>query len=220
MTVPTKPYCSTAQVGLLVPNLLGDKTDFDTDTNPKVSAVEQYISWIGTQIELQFQMAGYVLPFQVMSGETWPQHQTEYLQLTNALGAAAMSGGHVHVPAPAISPGRGQNTGNLYQDLYNKELVKIYNSARGLIGEKESSQLRFRAAFYAGTPAERAVTEPSGPNLDYMAGKMNPEDFFSFENYTVLRHNIENYIFSNYHYQIDWTEFYDLFGTKLTKYTY
>lgn len=219
MTLPTKPYAASAQVAILVPNLILNKTDFDTTTIPTKVSVDQYLSWISTEIELTFQQAGYVLPFQVISGEEWPAHQTEYLQLITALGTAALAGGFVLKPAPAVSPSRGASTGNVFQDLYKAELAKIYQTRGFRTGEVSS--IRFRANFYAGTPAEKSLTEPSGPFLDYQVGKMNPEDYMLLEDYTNLRYAIQDYIMYNLNYSpIDWTNFFGPVSNKLNQYSY
>lgn len=222
MTIPSKPYATTAQVALLLPNLLNGNTDFDdTKTNPKKTAVTQYLTWISNQIDLQFQQAGYVMPFQVLTDETWPEHQTYYLQLLAALGTAALAGGYALLPAPAINTGRGKSSGNIFQDMFNAELRKIYDLA-GSFGKSGISNIRFRAKFYSGTPAEASLVEPTGPNLDYIAGMMNPEDFMLFEDYTSLRNNITNYITSTYDSisPLDWTDFHGLVSNKTDGYSY
>ena len=51
MTVPNKPYAVSAQVALLLPNLMNSKTDFDDNTTIKKSAVDQYLTWISNEID-------------------------------------------------------------------------------------------------------------------------------------------------------------------------
>lgn len=215
MTIPSKPYASSSQVALLIPNLMNSLTDFDDiNTTPKKTAVDQYLVWVANEIDMQFSQAGYIVPFQELSGESWPEHQTYFLELLNALGAAALAGGHTLKPAPALSPGRGNSTGNIYQDMYNLELRKIWDNTKSMI--------RFRCKTYAGTPAEWSITEPTGPSLDYMVGKMNPEDFLMFQEYTTLRAGITDYIAYSYgpiapQY---WNNFHGLVSTKIVGYTY
>lgn len=216
MTLPSKPYATSAQVSLLIPNLMNGNTDFNDDvdpkkaTNPKKSAVDQYLSWISNQIDMQFSQAGYVLPFAELDGETWPEHQTLYLELVAALGAAAMVGGHIHKPAPAISTGKGSSTGNLFQDMFNNELKKIFD-AYGKI-----SNIRFRAKYYSSTPAEKSVLEPYGPSLDYLTGNMNPEDFMMMENYTNLKYSISKFVsVGANNISINWNDFHSLFENKI-----
>lgn len=213
MAIPVKPYAVSAQVGLLIPNLLNNKLDFDENSTPRKTSVDQYLIWISNQIDLQFQQAGYVVPFQEDSEFVWTDEQTHYLELLNALGAAAYTGGLVLKPAPAVSTGRGVSASNAFQELYNIELRKIWDG--------RISQIRFRAKTYAGTPAEYSIREPIGPNLDYIAGKMNPEDFVSFQSYTELKYNIQYYVENYFNTGIvSWTNFHGLVGNKLLGYSY
>lgn len=215
MSIPIKPYATSSQVAMLLPNLLGNNTDFnDSSTSPKKTSVDQYLIWVSNQVDLQFQQAGYIVPFVVLTDETWPEHQTYYLQLITAMGAAALAGGHVLKPAPALSPGRGNSSGNIYQDMFNIELRKIWDGT--------NSNIRFRTTAYSGTPAEKSIREPIGPSLDYIAGKMNPEDFLLFDDYTQLRKNITDYVTLTYDgiAPLDWTDFHGLVNTKLMGYSY
>jgi hypothetical protein len=214
MANPTKPYATSAQVAFLIPNLMNGNTDFDDiKTNPKKSAVDQYISWVSIQLDMQFQQAGYVLPLTSLDGEEWPEHQTMYLQLVSALGAAALTGGHVHKPAPAVSTGRGNSSGNIYQDMFNLELNKIWDKTN------KTSDIRFRAKYYSSTPAEKSVMEPYGPSLDYLTGNMNPEDFLMLEDYTNLRLSITNYMSIAYSLNpLDWNDFHNLVSEKINAY--
>lgn len=222
MAVPSKPYTTTAQVAMLIPVLLNNATDFSTTTTPKKAQVEQYITWVSNQIDMQFQQAGYIMPFQSLDDETWPEHQTYYLQLIAALGSAALTGGHVLKPAPAISTGRGVSTGNIYQDLYNQELKKVYSNGSGYGINSETSSIRFRCKAYSGSVAEKSVREPTGPTLDYIEGKMSPEDFLMFSDYTQLRNNISNYMIINYDgvTPLNWNDFHGLVNNRMGGYSY
>lgn len=219
MSIPTKPYATSAQVAMLLPNLMNGAVDFSDSTGNDATAVrkasvDQYLVWISNELDLQFQQAGYVLPFQELSDESWPEHQTHYLELVTALGAAALTGGHVLKPAPALSTGRGNSSGNIYQDMYNTELRKIWDTVH--------SYVRFRARAYAGTPAQISITEPQGPYLDYQAAMMNPEDFLLFWDYTTLRKNISDYVSLNFDGvpPLDWTDFHGLVSNKMSGYSY
>lgn len=191
-----------------------DSTALDEATTVRKSAVDQYLVWISNELDLQFQQAGYVVPFVQLSDESWPEHQTHYLELVTALGAAALTGGHVLKPAPALSPSRGNSTGNIYQDMYNTELRKIWDGV--------NSYIRFRCKAYAGTPAQISITEPQGPYLDYMAAQMNPEDFLMFWDYTQLRKNISDYITFTFNGipPLDWQDFHGLVANRLAGYSY
>lgn len=204
---------------MLVSNLLINKQqqielyDFTAKTNPKKSAVEQFLMWTSNQIDMQFSMAGYVVPLSVIDGETWSTEQDYYLELVTALGTAAMTS-DVLKPAPAIGAGRGESSGNLFRDLFKQELAKIYNPLNSF---ETKSTIRFRAKTYSGSPAEYSVREPIGPQLDYIAGLMNPEDHFSLQALTDLRLAMQNYVEINFP---NWGDFYGLYTTRLNGYNY
>lgn len=167
MTAPTSPYATSAAVAYMLQVGLFQQSDFTVDTTPSKDAVDQILTWVSSQVDLQFQMAGYKVPFEVLSGESWPMHQTNYLGLITVMGAAAFSGGHTQRPHPALDPGRRGGTGNLHQDLFNAELRKIFDGKR--------TYLRFRAGYYHQTPAEMALADFKGPTTDFMEGKFDPQ---------------------------------------------
>lgn len=171
MAAPTAPYATSAQVALFLVNLLKGGTDFMASTTPTKVAVDSIIGWVSSQIDMQLAAAGYKVPLAVMSGETWPTSQTHYLTLINCLGTAAFVGGHALKPAPAVAPGKEGGTGNLFQDLFNAQLKIIYNRETGY------TAFRFRADYYPGTAAEEVLVLPSGPTLDFMAGKFDPTSY-------------------------------------------
>jgi hypothetical protein len=127
------------------------------------------IDLISGQVEMQFQAAGYQLPLTAISGEAWPSSQTVYLQLVTTLGTVAFANGHAQKPSPALAPGRPGGSGNLFQDLFNEEMKKIYDNARG------KTFLRFRAAYYHASPAEQVIADFKGPTTDFMEGKYDPQ---------------------------------------------
>lgn len=217
MSVPTKPYATSSQVALLLPQLMNGLSDFDDSTTTiRKTSVDQYLVWISNELDLQFQQAGYVVPFLELDSETWPEHQSHYLELVTALGAAALTGGHVLKPAPALSPGRGNSSGNIYQDMYNLELRKIWEPFQ------QRTDIRFRCKAYAGSKAEWSISEPTGMSVDYMVGKRLPEDYMLFEDYTILRHNITNYISQAYGTisPLNWNDFHGLVENRITGYSY
>lgn len=166
MSAPTSPFATSAQVGFFLPNLLVGATDFSASTKPTKNAVDSIIGWVSSQIEMQFGSAGYLVPLTVITGESWPTSQTNFLAMITCLGTAAYVGGHSLKPAPAVAPGREGGTGNLFQNLFNAELEKIWDG--------RSTRLRFRARYYAGTPAEEALAQPMGPGSDFMEGQFDP----------------------------------------------
>lgn len=175
MAAPSPPFATSAAVAAMMPTTVHGASDFDDvgGTVPTKSAVTTVINLISSQVEMQFQMAGYVVPLAVVSGESWPSSQTTYLQLVTTLGAAAMAGGHGMKPLPALGPGRTGGTGNIFQDLYEKELRKIYDQ------RTNRTYLHFRADYYAGSAAEKAILTPKGPTTDFLEGKHDPMRYLS-----------------------------------------
>ncbi len=214
MAIPTLPYCTSEQVALLVPNLLNTKTDFDDVTFPKKTSVDYYINLVGNQVNMQFQQAGYIYPFVELTGETWPDHQTLYLQTITSLGAAAWAAGYSLKPAPAIGAGNKLSTGNIFQDMFNQEMTKIWNRL------SNTSNVRFRCMAYSGTPAEVSIMQPIGPTMDYMEGKTNPERFYMLEAYTDLKYSISNYMEQEYGEEFTWHDFHGLVNNSQLNYSY
>lgn len=177
MTAPVSPWTTSEAVAFLMGVTLKTGTNFTTTTNPTLAAVTQFISWISSQIELQFSMAGYILPLAEIADETWPTSQTTYLQLIATLGTVAMAGGFAQKPLPAIAPGRSGSSGNVFQDLYNAELAKIYNP------QTNATYLNFRATYRVGSPAQIACSDPRGPMTDFMEGYYDP--MRHYDNYQI-----------------------------------
>ena len=167
MTAPSPPYTNSDMVSYMLTTMLSSGS-FGAATTPNLDRVDQFITWISAQVDMQFSAAGYVLPLAVISGETWPTHQTTYLQLVTTMGAAAMAGGYSLRPAPATAPGRQGGSGNVYGDLFNEELKKIWDP------QTKSTTLNFRADYYVGSPAQIACTEPKGPTTDFLEGRFDP----------------------------------------------
>lgn len=173
MAAPDPPFSTSAHVASLISSKVNHRADFTDDdgTFPAKTNVDLMLTWTSSQIEMQFSMAGYKIPLVTISGETWPTHQTLYLQMLATLNGAAFAGGHMMRPAPAISPSKGNSTGNIFQDMYNVELAKIFTATPRGAGV---SRTKFRADFYAGSLAEQNVKEPKGPTTDFMEEKFDP----------------------------------------------
>ena len=203
MAAPTSPYTTSILVASLMGTTLKLATDFSTSSTVTKTQVDQFISWISSQIDLQFSMAGYTLPLAELSGETWPTSQTTWLQITATLGAVAMAGGYAQKPLPAIAPGRGGGSGNTFQDLYQAELNKIYNP------QTKQTYLNFRAQYRVGTPAQIALTDPRGPTSDFMEGRLDPVRYY--DNWCIADSilNVQAYLES---LGIAWDYMYDYAG--------
>lgn len=173
MAAPTPPYSVSGQVALFLLNLLRGGTDFSASTAPTKTHVESIITLVGSQVDMQFGSVGYKIPFVVMTGETWPTSQTNYLTLLTCLGTAAYVGGHNLKPAPAVAPGKEGAAGNVFQDAFNREMRKIWDG-------HNTTSLKWRADYYIGTKAEYTVSLPSGPVTDFM------EQYFDAGRYLSL----------------------------------
>ena len=195
MSAPTAPYATSAQVAVLLTNLLKGGADFTTGTTPTKAMVDSVILWVSSQVDMQFGAAGYKVPFVEISGETWPTSQTQYLALITSLGSAAYVGGHILKPAPAVNAGSPGGAGNVFQDLFDKQLKRIFDE------DSERTRLRFRADFYAGTPAENALTQPSGPTTDFMEGYYDLSSHQTLWDFTQTMREIQETLRD---YQIPW----------------
>jgi len=172
---PTSPYTTAEKVSYLHITLFKGVPPSSSST-PTETQVDQAIAWAAAQMEMAYAEVGYVIPFADLGGETWPSHQTTYLDIVNGLGAAGFVGGHMLRPAPAIGPGKGQQYGNLYQELFDKELQAII----------KGKGKRFRAGYYAGTPAEQMLCDPEGPRLDFMDRVYDPARYVGIWGLTDL----------------------------------
>lgn len=171
--------------------LLSPNDNFAPDTWPSQVETSTGILLISAQIDNAFRMAGYVLPFLPLPGEGWPISQTTYLQMLTMLGTAAMVGGHILKPAPT-SRGKPLGGENSLQHLYEKELAKIHNydPIRG----QERANSRFRALYYANTPAAKSLAQPIGPMTDtsYL-GRVDPSRFYSLRALADLAADLKAY---------------------------
>lgn len=172
MPAPTPPFATSAQVASFMPSL-ANGSDFTSSSTPPKATVDSVLALVSSQIEMTFGQAGYLVPLAEIDGENWPSSQTSYLQLLAIMGTAGMVGGNVVKPAPALAPGRSGGTGNVFYDFFTGELKKIFDGQRATV--------RFRAKYYLGTPAERLISEPSGPTTDFFEGKYDPTRWLSFE---------------------------------------
>ncbi|OGC94081.1 MAG: hypothetical protein A2W25_11910 [candidate division Zixibacteria bacterium RBG_16_53_22] len=179
-------------------NLLKGASDFSASTTPKNTDVNDIIDWVSSQVDMQFMSAGYKIPFLVLSGETWAMSQTNYLTFVVVNGAAAYAAGHSLKPAPAVAPGREGSSGNIFQDMFDKELRKVWDG--------RSTRLPWRAQYYYGTKAEELLTQPSGPTTDFIEQRFDPMRFLSMWDMTEELRKVQNEIKDM---DIDWDYLYN-----------
>jgi hypothetical protein len=169
-------------------NLLLGATNFSDVSRVPKDTVDQFILWVSASIDMQLSQAGYVIPLQDLAGEAWPIHQTAYLQLATCVGTISLISPAL-LPAPASGPGRSGSSGNVFRDLYQAELNRIWDK------QTNNTQLRLRAKFYLGTPAEKAITEPTPPKADFSrqlseSGNSDRSRRMYFWDYTLLENRL------------------------------
>lgn len=164
MTAPTSPFASTKQIAylllMLLPGRIEDPDFNDVDTNPSLTVVKQIRSMKSAEMMMKFASVGYKIPFVVLTGETWPSHQTDFLSLVEAMGTAGMLADSLS-PAPAMMGESGPDS-NKYTATFNEWLRTIDKSGAGL-----------RADYHIGTRAEQWLVTPRAPTTEYTAGYPN-----------------------------------------------
>ena len=174
MTAPTAPYCGTDDVAALVPQLVRGASDFSASTQPTKVAVTKYVTWLSSQVDQAFAALGFYVPYQEISGESWPDNQTYMLELMIASGAAGLCVGPVAKPAPAMGRDSGR-TDNALTVTYNNFLASIPKTAAG-----------FRMNYRPGTDAEKITRTRRGPITDHLLGYIDPSRFQTVEEYTAM----------------------------------
>lgn len=200
MAAPMSPYSSPAQVAYLLRSLYlgGPPTAI---TVPENVIVQNHIFWSDAVLEAAFRMVGYKIPFESLSSETWPASQTAMMSYASSVGAAAMVGGYILRPAPAIGPGRSTPgaSGNAYADMFERFRQDI-----------SSGGLGFRAAYQLGSKAEKFLSDPYGPRLDFL------EDYFDPTAYQTMREYTDTVLSQNAlvkSFGIDWDYLWELRST-------
>lgn len=205
MTVPTSPYGVTDEmVALFMKNLLYGATKFTKDSALPKTTINQFISWATASVELKFSEAGFILPFVELTDETWPTHQTTYLQLVICIGVASWINPALK-PAPAMGQGSSGSSETVFGALFKEELKRIYDGTKHAI--------RFRSQYYLGTPAEKALTEPHAPLSDWLENKVDKTKYMGLYDYTELMHDTVNVEVMNLNTK--WDYVYDMFNKGL-----
>ena len=195
MTAPSTPYVTTALAGILSKNMFRGQAP---NANTSVSATElaQLITWTDSMLDADFSSIGYKIPFQAISGETWPTFQTTFLQFCSAIGSMAMSTGYILSPAPMLVAGRASGDRNAYAILIESFRVQIRENG-----------FRFRAQYWPGTRAEKNIATKYGPFTDFMKDKFDPTRYELLRDFTT---RIESEFAEVAAMQIDWDYVYSL----------
>jgi len=193
---PTSPFCTAAQISYLCQNLFRGQTP-TSGTPVTVEVIEDYIiPWVDSMIEMQFQSVGYKVPFLTLAGEAWPTHQTTWLQFISATGGAAMAGGYILKPAPAMAPGRVGSPKGVYAQMIDE-----------LMREITKSGFHFRAQYYDRTKAEKWLATPYGPRTDFWQDLWDPTRYELVRGYTKI---ISELFDDMQEMDINWDYFYSI----------
>lgn len=161
---------------------------------PSEGVVDQLRLLKSAQLLDAFAEAGYYVPFQVVSGETWPAHQTNYLASIEAIGVAGDVGATLR-PAPATGVTRGR-VANVYQQMFADTLQRV-----------RFGTTRFRARYWPGTPAERNLRSPRAPMTDFGEGYIDPTRHTLMKHLTTLHAQMRSDLNIE---TLDWDYFWEL----------
>lgn len=162
MTVPSSPFATTKQIAYLLLNLFPgtginqSDPDFTSSTLPSLTTVSSIRTMRSAVLMMEFSNVGYKIPFEALSGESWPDHQTNFLAMLEALGVAGDLANSLK-PSPARGSSAGPS-GNIYTTAFQDWQKVIRESGGGL-----------RAGYFIGTKAEQWMSVPRAPTTDYTA---------------------------------------------------
>lgn len=172
MATPVSPYCKSDDVAALVPQLIHGADDFTATTPIAVATVTKFIGWISAQIDMAFAAVGFMVPYQEISGETWPTAQNHALELMTSFGVAGLLVGPVVKPAPAMGRDSGKSD-NSFTTAYKEFLNSIPINGAG-----------FRMNYHPGSVAERMCRYPRGPLTDHLLGYFDTTSVQTVDEYT------------------------------------
>lgn len=178
--MPDAPFCTSAEVALLHYQLVKPLFDFeDGVTNPGKTQVDTMITLVSNRLLNRFRHAGYIIPLSAITDETWPEDQTQLLKWGTMAGVSAMISGPFQ-----SNPGVRGERPNPLQREFDSLLDDIFNRATGV-------SMPFRAQYYSGTPAEKAIGEMAVPRTDWMDQKYDPWRHYSFQKLTDKLYSIQ-----------------------------
>jgi len=197
MTAPTAPFSSTKQIAYLMLGMfqnadqIGDP-DFTSTGVPSPTIVTALRTMKSAEVQMEFAAVGYKIPFQELSGESWPDFQTNFLALLEATGVASQIT-YSKLPSPGMSASpRASGLSNVYREMYEDWRKRIRESGCGL-----------RAAYYPMSRAEKWIGDPRAPQTDYSMSSdtRDPAKFgLLLENLRVLEEQFEDIADMN----LDW----------------
>lgn len=158
MAAPSSPYCDSTDVAMLLRAQLDGDSDFSSYTVPTKVVVDNLIQKYSGWVDMTFAQVGFYVPWQELSGESWPTHQTYMLNMIASFGVAGAVVGPVIKPAPAMGRAKGTS---------DNEMTQIF---KDFLGQIKENGFGFRADHRVGSPAENFVRVPLGPVTDYLLG--------------------------------------------------
>lgn len=176
-----RPYAVHEDVAEFHRTLL-QGTGFSPNSTITDISVNKLINLTSSSVEIQFRGAGYLIPFQAL-GE-WPLFQTDYLRLVVCLGVSSLISTSLK-PSPTMGVGNLQSSTSVFRDLFNEEMKRIFNP------QTKTSDIRFVAKYLKGTPAEKALLEPSNPAFNIQT---NEERLLQFNEWTRLESEIKGLV--------------------------
>ena len=194
MTAPSTPYVTPALASILSKQMFKGQAP-SSNTSVDNTELAQLIAWTDSMLNVDFASLGYKIPFQTISGETWPAHQTVFLQFASAVGAMAMATGYILAPAPALVAGRVSGERNAYAVMIE-----------GFRNQIRQDGFMFRAQYYNGTKAERLIATKYGPYTDFLGDHWDPTRYELLREYTERIVDVYADIAG---YNIDWDYLYD-----------
>ena len=195
----TVPYSTPAQAAYLLQNIFRGATPSGSTVVTDTVFV-QLISWTDAMIDGNFAAVGYKVPYVALAGETWPVTQTVLLSYMSAVGAAAMAGGHILKPAPALQPGREGGNQNVYALMIDRFFEQVNEHG-----------FHFRAQYHEGTKAEKWLGKRYGPRTDFWSDYWDPTKYELMQDFT---NRIRKVFVDIQDTEVDWDYLYSMRATS------
>lgn len=178
--MPSAPYCTSSDVYFMRAYAMDPAaSDFPVAGTPRKSVVEYWIDQMASRIDMLYASVGYEIPLAAITGETWPTHQTTFLQYLNAIGVASIIGGNASTP-PVVSFVGGRRES---RSFYEHEWMQLMEDIRTIKDRNPGSTL-IRAATLSGTGADYLLTEAMPPLTDWLEGYTDPTHFDTLRTFT------------------------------------
>ena len=189
--MPSAPYCTTGDVYLMT--LFSNDpsgTDFGDGGIIRKDLVTYWVAQIASQIDMLYSSVGYEIPLTAMTGESWPDYQTNFLKYFNAVGAAAFTHGSPSTP-PMIAFVGGQR---VERSFYEVEWRRLIEDVRKIGMRVPDTTCLIRADTRVGSPADYMLSEGRPPLTDFLEGYNDPTKWDFLRDFTNRHKNYMNYV--------------------------